>query len=107
MGSWVNELAENCYWDHRKNSPEITPGGSAIVVAPASSTRGSGSDLSLDLCLSFSPDLSLLLDLSHTFNLSVSLEQKNEEEEMKKKEEREKKNIREKKRGSGGGNLCG
>jgi len=38
--------------------------------------------------------LSLLLGLSHTFNLSVSLEQKNEEEEMKKKEEKEKKKMK-------------
>jgi hypothetical protein len=70
-----------------ENSPEIAPRRSAIVASPASSTGGSGFDLSFNLSALTRSHLSVSpLSQSHDLTLSFG-EEKRKKEEMKNREE--------------------
>jgi hypothetical protein len=77
-----------------ENSPEIAPRRSAIVASPASSTGGSGFDLSFNLSALTRSHLSVSpLSQSHDLTLSFG-EEKRKKEEMKNREEVERRIIR-------------
>jgi len=76
------------------SSPEIAPRRSAIVASPASSTGGSGFDLSFNLSALTRSHLSVSpLSQSHDLTLSFG-EEKRKKEEMKNREEVERRIIR-------------